>query len=101
MNKAQKGIVGFVGAVTVTWGALVAGPAVAQAIPPGPNSCVSGGGGFIGGGYYEATCGRMDRSGTAGGVSVRSPGAVAAGAFATDSRFPRQPTTIRTRHAPA
>ena len=53
MNKAQKGIVGFVGAVTVTWGALVAGPAVAQAILPGPNTCVSGGGGFIGYGSYE------------------------------------------------
>lgn len=35
--------------------ALVAAfsPTQAQAIPPGPNSCVSGGGGFVGGGWYE------------------------------------------------
>lgn len=52
MNKAQKYIVGFGASVTVAWGALVAGPAVAQAIPPGPNTCVSGGGGFIGYGSY-------------------------------------------------
>lgn len=35
-----------------TAGAFVSAPA-AGAIPPGPNSCVGGGGGFIGYGGYE------------------------------------------------
>ncbi len=44
-------------AVSGLAGMTVAGPAVAQAIPPGPNTCVSGGGGFIGYGSYTGSDG--------------------------------------------
>lgn len=41
------------GAVVFGMGLSAAYAPEANAIPPGPNSCVSGGGGFIGGGGYE------------------------------------------------
>ncbi|AEJ95725.1 hypothetical protein SEA_WALELIANO_50 [Mycobacterium phage Waleliano] len=53
MNKAQKALVAFGAGVTLLWGGAVLAPAVAGAIPPGPNTCVGGGGGFIGYGGYE------------------------------------------------
>ncbi|QWY84398.1 hypothetical protein SEA_KNOCKER_56 [Mycobacterium phage Knocker] len=49
----RKTIIAAVGVITLAWGGAVLVPAVAEAVPPGPNTCVSGGGGFIGFGAFR------------------------------------------------